>query len=55
MIGKILCKLNIHKWFAVKGTTQYEWVSKYEAYEHAEGECARCGKRVPDIRRDFYW
>lgn len=54
MIGKLLCWLGRHKWYSV-GPLKMEWVSKWEAYEHAQGKCARCGKEVPDIRREYFW
>jgi hypothetical protein len=56
MISKLLCAIGLHKWYPVKGALiKYEYRSKYDIREHAEGECARCKKRVHDISRDYFW
>lgn len=53
MVGKFLCLIGRHHWFAY-GETRIDYQSKWVIYEVSDAECTRCGMQA-EVRRDYYW
>lgn len=50
----ILCLLGFHKWEPTSNERRSEYISKYEMYEYADGECSRCHIES-EIRKEVWW